>query len=212
MGMERSNSSVIRLPPGFRFHPTDEELVSLYLKRKVLSYPVPAGIIPEIDFLRHNPSDIPGASEGERYFFNQREAKYHNGSRSNRATRSGSGYWKASGKDKPIIGSRNNQIIGFKKTLVFYQGKPPRGTRTDWVMHEYRLANDCMVTSTNWVLCRIFKKKRNSQVDMEFMDQAVVERPGTPPPLSSSSCVTDNSDENAEEVSSKEEYEYNRSP
>lgn len=60
MRMERSSSSVIRLPPGFRFHPTDEELVSQYLKRKVLSYPVPAGIIPEIDFLRHNPADLPG--------------------------------------------------------------------------------------------------------------------------------------------------------
>jgi hypothetical protein len=60
-----------------------------------------------------------------------------------------------------------------------------------------------MVMSTNWVLCRIFKKKRNSQADMEFVDHAVVERPGTPPPLSDSSCVTDTSDEHAEEVSSK---------
>ncbi|KAJ4814716.1 NAC domain-containing protein 29 [Rhynchospora pubera] len=201
--MERSSSTVVRLPPGFRFHPTDEELVAQYLKRKVFSYPVPAGIIPEIDFLRHNPADLPGGSEGERYFFNQREAKYRNGSRSNRATRSGSGYWKASGKDKPIIGSRSNQIIGFKKTLVFYQGKPPRGTRTDWIMHEYRLANDSMAMLTNWVLCRIFKKKRNSRVDMEFMDHAEIERPGTPPPLSESSCVTENSDDNGKEVSSQ---------
>lgn len=78
-----------------------------------------------------------GDCEQERYFFSTREAKYPNGSRSNRAT--GSGYWKATGLDKQIVTSRGNQVVGMKKTLVFYRGKPPHGTRTDWIMHEYRL-------------------------------------------------------------------------
>jgi No apical meristem (NAM) protein len=63
------------------------------------------------------------------------------GSRSNRAT--SQGYWKATGKEKQILTAnlRGNQVVaGFKKVLVFYQGRPPRGARTDWVMHEYRLA------------------------------------------------------------------------
>ena len=29
-----------------------------------------------------------------------------------------------------------------KKALVFYKGRPPKGTKTDWVMHEYRLLDD----------------------------------------------------------------------
>jgi No apical meristem (NAM) protein len=63
------------------------------------------------------------------------------GSRSNRTT--SQGYWKATGKEKQILTAnlRGNQVVaGLKKVLVFYQGRPPRGARTDWVMHEYRLA------------------------------------------------------------------------
>lgn len=78
-----------------------------------------------------------GDLERERYFFSTREAKYSNGRRSNRAT--GSGYWKATGIDRKIVSTKENRLIGFKKTLVFYTGKPPNGLRTDWVMHEYRL-------------------------------------------------------------------------
>lgn len=54
---------MIKLPPGFRFHPTDEELVVQYLRRKALSYPLPAAIIPEIDLLKFNPWDLPGKFE-----------------------------------------------------------------------------------------------------------------------------------------------------
>ena len=80
-----------------------------------------------------------GDLEQERYYFSTREAKYPNGNRSNRAT--GSGYWKATGIDKQIVTSKGNQAVGMKKTLVFYRGKPPHGSRTDWIMHEYRFVS-----------------------------------------------------------------------
>ncbi|XP_010556110.1 PREDICTED: NAC domain-containing protein 83 [Tarenaya hassleriana] len=164
--MEKLNfvkNGVLRLPPGFRFHPTDEELVVQYLKRKVLSCPLPASIIPEVDVCRADPWDLPGDSEQERYFFSTREAKYPNGNRSNRAT--GSGYWKATGIDKRVVAARGNTVVGLKKTLVFYRGKPPHGSRTDWIMHEYRLSSSPPSSPSpeeNWVLCRIFLKKRSS--------------------------------------------------
>ncbi|KAK7272801.1 hypothetical protein RIF29_13841 [Crotalaria pallida] len=161
----------VRLPPGFRFHPTDEELVVQYLKRKVFSFPLPASIIPEVDVCKSDPWDLPGDMEEERYFFSTKEAKYPNGNRSNRATYSG--YWKATGLDKQIVtskGNNNNQAVGMKKTLVFYRGKPPHGSRTDWIMHEYRLLNPThphpqsgVVPMENWVLCRIFLKKRGGK-------------------------------------------------
>ncbi|XP_028799228.1 NAC domain-containing protein 83 isoform X2 [Neltuma alba] len=164
----------LRLPPGFRFHPTDEELVVQYLKRKVLSYPLPASIIPEVHVCKSDPWDLPGDMEQERYFFSTREAKYSNGSRSNRATHSG--YWKATGLDKQILTSKGNQVVGMKKTLVFYRGKPPHGSRTDWIMHEYRLHNSSAVGMQNWVLCRIFLKRRSTNVKSEEQSSFRVRR------------------------------------
>ena len=86
----------------------------------------------------------------EWYFFSPRDRKYPNGARPNRAA--ASGYWKATGTDKTILtstatgarggggGGGNLQNIGVKKALVFYRGRPPKGIKTNWIMHEYRLA------------------------------------------------------------------------
>lgn len=78
--------------------------------------------------------------EQEWYFFSPRDRKYPNGARPNRAATSG--YWKATGTDKPVLSSGSNQKVGVKKALVFYGGKPPKGIKTNWIMHEYRLLAD----------------------------------------------------------------------
>ncbi|KAJ0098492.1 hypothetical protein Patl1_20990 [Pistacia atlantica] len=50
----------VSLPPGFRFHPTDEELVAYYLKRKINGRRIELEIIPEVDLYKCEPWDLPG--------------------------------------------------------------------------------------------------------------------------------------------------------
>lgn len=153
----------MELPPGFRFHPTDEELITHYLSQKVLDNYFCARAIGEVDLNKCEPWDLPWRAkmgEKEWYFFCVIDRKYPTGLRTNRAT--DAGYWKATGKDKEIY--RAKTLVGMKKTLVFYKGRAPKGEKTNWVMHEYRLEgknpvyNPPKTAKNDWVICRIFEK------------------------------------------------------
>ncbi|XP_040986433.1 NAC domain-containing protein JA2L-like [Juglans microcarpa x Juglans regia] len=167
MGLpEMDPLSQLSLPPGFRFYPTDEELLVQYLCRKVAGHHFDLQIIAEIDLYKFDPWVLPSKAifgEKEWYFFSPRDRKYPNGSRPNRVA--GSGYWKATGTDKVI--TTEGRKVGIKKALVFYVGKAPKGTKTNWIMHEYRLIEHSRKNGSSkldeWVLCRIYKKHSNSQ-------------------------------------------------
>ncbi|KAF2556782.1 hypothetical protein F2Q68_00018350 [Brassica cretica] len=155
---------VVDLPPGFRFHPTDEEIITHYLKEKAFNVQFTSAAIGQADLNKNEPWDLPKIAkmgEKEFYFFCQRDRKYPTGMRTNRATLSG--YWKATGKDKEIFRGKGC-IVGMKKTLVFYRGRAPKGEKTNWVMHEYRLDgiysyhNLPKSSRDEWVVCRVFHK------------------------------------------------------
>lgn len=48
------------LPPGFRFHPTDEELITFYLASKVFNGTFCGVEIAEVDLNRCEPWELPG--------------------------------------------------------------------------------------------------------------------------------------------------------
>ncbi|VVB13785.1 unnamed protein product [Arabis nemorensis] len=152
-----------QLAPGFRFHPTDVELVRYYLKRKVLGKRLLVDAIAEVDIYKFEPSDLPDMSfirsgDLKWHFFCPREMKYATGVRANRAT--GCGYWKTTGKERAVL--CNDEVVGKIKTLVYHFGKSPRGERTDWVMHEYRLEDKALteksIPQDTYVVCVLFKK------------------------------------------------------
>ncbi|KAJ6790736.1 NAC domain-containing protein 100-like [Iris pallida] len=183
--MEEESS--LFLPPGFRFHPTDEEIISQYLSKKVADQSFSAVAVGEADLNSCEPWDLPKkAKMGEKvwYFFFQKGKKYPTGTRTNRAT--GTGYWKATGKDKEIRRGRARVLVGMKKTLVFYTGRAPKGEKTNWVMHEFRLeaggshfSSLPQVAMESWVVCRVFhknevvKKTSSSVTSMEAAAPAV---------------------------------------
>jgi len=72
----------------------------------------------------------------------EREAR---GGRPSRTT--GSGYWKATGSPGPVF-SKDNKMIGAKKTMVFYTGKAPTGRKTKWKMNEYHAVDETVNAST----------------------------------------------------------------
>ncbi|XP_044980105.1 NAC domain-containing protein 92-like [Hordeum vulgare subsp. vulgare] len=130
----------LNLPPGFRFHPTDMEIIIFYLVPKVLKKAFDKTVVGEVDLKKYEPWNLPNEvnmGEKDRYFFSQKDLKYPTGIRTNRATNAG--YWKATGKDKAILLPATTTLIGMKKTLVFYKGRAPRGEKTNWIMHEYRI-------------------------------------------------------------------------
>ncbi|MCO5579121.1 hypothetical protein L7F22_032973 [Adiantum nelumboides] len=169
--MKGLDFSPTQLPdlPGFRFHPTEQELVGFYLIHKVAgALPATFDLIPEVELYLHHPwelvADTDKGSAKEWFFFVPRGSKHLNGARPNRRTKCG--FWKATGTDKVVklnYASAPSQHNGLKKTLVYYKGRAQNGSRTPWIMNEYRLANN---SATNQhrkediiTLCKLYKKK-----------------------------------------------------
>uniref|UniRef100_J3MAI7 NAC domain-containing protein n=1 Tax=Oryza brachyantha TaxID=4533 RepID=J3MAI7_ORYBR len=171
-GCSMSSTQQAQVPPGFRFHPTDEELVDYYLRKKVAARRIDLNVIKDVDLYKIEPWDLQercringgGAAaeeQNEWYFFSHKDKKYPTGTRTNRAT--AAGFWKATGRDKPIYATKQHSLglVGMRKTLVYYRGRAPNGHKSDWIMHEYRLetSETAPPPEEGWVVCRVFKKR-----------------------------------------------------
>ncbi|KAL4587582.1 hypothetical protein LXL04_000454 [Taraxacum kok-saghyz] len=164
--------------PGFRFYPTEEELITFYLKHKIhgttrLLQDIDR-IIPELHIYGFEPWDL-SQYAGERcqgdleqwFFFIPRQEKETKGGRPCRLT--SSGYWKATGSPS-IVYSWNNRAIGVKRTMVFYSGRAPSGTKTKWKMNEYKAfqedhpfirTNPGLELMEELSLCRVYVKSNS---------------------------------------------------
>ena len=111
-------------------------------------------------------AEVAKLNANEWYFFSFRDRKYATGFRTNRATISG--YWKATGKDRTVLDPITQEVVGMRKTLVFYRNRAPNGIKTEWIMHEFRLETPHMHPKEDWVLCRVFHK---SKEDNKFNTQ-----------------------------------------
>ncbi|XP_027343362.1 NAC domain-containing protein 90-like [Abrus precatorius] len=159
---------MVDLPPGFRFYPTEEELVGCYLHNQLEGQrPDISRVIPVIDINGVEPWNLPtlagelcrGDTE-QWFFFSPRQEREARGGRPNRTT--ACGYWKATGSPGHVYSS-DSKVIGIKKTMVFYKGKAPTGRKTKWKMHEYKAIEHSHQSNTTppklrheFSLCRVY--------------------------------------------------------
>ncbi|KAK1399120.1 hypothetical protein POM88_008983 [Heracleum sosnowskyi] len=90
------------MPPGFRFDPTDEELITFYLASKVYNDTFCGVDIAEVDLKRCEPWELPDVAK-----MGEKECSSSTGNTANADT-----------------------LLGMKKTLVFYKARAPRGEKT----------------------------------------------------------------------------------
>ncbi|XP_055814845.1 NAC domain-containing protein 104 [Solanum dulcamara] len=164
--------SNVNLPPGFRFYPTDEELVVHFLQRKASLLPCHPDVIPDLNLYPYDPWHLDGKAmaEGNKWYFYSRRTH-------SRITENG--YWKSLGVDEPIFSNDNNNV-GMKKYYAFYIGEPSEGVKTNWVMQEFSLNSDSSSGSSRssskrrtrskndysgWVICRVYERKCDNDND-----------------------------------------------
>ncbi|KAI3788983.1 hypothetical protein L2E82_01766 [Cichorium intybus] len=162
------DSNNVNLPPGFRFCPTDEELVVHFLQRKASLLPYHPDIIPDLDLYPYDPWDLDGKAleEGKNWYYYSRRTQ-------NRIT--ANGYWKPWGCDEQIINSNSSKRVGVKKYYIFHIGEGPESVKTNWIMQEFRLSDGSNLSGSSasssgrskrrsqskidfskWVICRVF--------------------------------------------------------
>ncbi|KAL1220313.1 NAC domain-containing protein 5 [Cardamine amara subsp. amara] len=155
-------------PVGYRFRPTDEEIVDHYLLPKNLESDTSYvdGVISTVDICSFDPWDLSSQSrikskDQVRYYFGRKESKYNRGGQQRRKTKSG--FWKKTGVTLNITRKRGNrEKIGEKRVLVFHFNG---GSKSDWVMHEYHatpLSQDQRMMT--YTLCKVEFKGEETEI------------------------------------------------
>ncbi|KAK2658093.1 hypothetical protein Ddye_011145 [Dipteronia dyeriana] len=167
------------IPVGYRFRPTDKELINFFLFQKLFAQTDPFNnlekfSVKECDLYGSlDPWDIWNIYGGDRlkddwplYFFTQLKKVSANGSRISR--RVGSGTW--AGEDSGDTITLGNRVVGFKKRFRYEDKKSPDNGA--WIMHEFGIEPSLLrqyKKPDNVVLCRMKKnpvaerKKRKLQ-------------------------------------------------
>ncbi|GAB4860852.1 hypothetical protein Ancab_036013 [Ancistrocladus abbreviatus] len=137
------------LPAGFKFKPTDEELISFFLKSKVINLPMPPSEIQELTgevFYSKHPKDIvENMLKGREWFYfivvpcDLLDLLV-------RKVGDGLGFWKSSEDRIPIHGEDGVPLQAHKTLWTFFttsqvQDKNRNPKKTHWQMMEYRLSH-----------------------------------------------------------------------
>uniref|UniRef100_A0A0E0JMC8 NAC domain-containing protein n=1 Tax=Oryza punctata TaxID=4537 RepID=A0A0E0JMC8_ORYPU len=153
----------------FGSHPTDQELVTKYLRRHVESGGNPWRYVHEADVYAADPDDLTGkyspavAGDGSRawYFFTTVRSKSTGGQRRARAVGDG-GCWHSEAGARDVVGGiRSPRPIGRRQFFSFVTKEGPRRVRSGWIMVEIGLKYAQQnVSSDELVLCKVYRSPR----------------------------------------------------
>ncbi|KAF8020482.1 hypothetical protein BT93_G1023 [Corymbia citriodora subsp. variegata] len=126
---------------GYGFKPTEEQLFGHFLKKKLKGELEANCPIPDLNIYDWEPSQLffiydffsTESSDGRECFFFCPRGR-------NRKTQLG--YWKETSRKCAIRVRGTGKPVGNKMTLVYHEGRRPKGRRTDVAMHEYHLNSD----------------------------------------------------------------------
>ncbi|CAN1162121.1 NAC domain-containing protein 102 [Linum perenne] len=193
----------MQLPVGFRFNPTEQEILGYYLINKVKGEPLPPGVIYDCDLYGDKfPWEIfpRSAANGRLFAF----TKLKKASTKRVLRTFACGEWRGNTGGEEVMDDAKKKVIGIKKTLSFKVNKSKlraggsstststKSTAaakgcTGWVMHEYSLSG----TESDYVLCEILNKEKKPQMqgsthqkDSE-MDERSLVIDQCPPPANS---------------------------
>ncbi|GER57414.1 NAC domain-containing protein [Striga asiatica] len=142
-----SSNQRLRFPPGYRFMPTDQELIVDYLAKKVNNEPIPVAEISEVILYGSPPYLLTGLD-----FQTLQNLPI---------------------RDALNIQTGTDQVDQLKR--------PGDATKTNWIMHEYKLNTPSKSPSCNdkrlddWVLCRIYQKPKRSNKKQTDADDRVAD-------------------------------------
>ncbi|KAF8118093.1 hypothetical protein N665_0006s0093 [Sinapis alba] len=153
----------MKLPVGYRFHPTEQELILHYLLPKAFASSLPSSIIPVYDVFFSHPLTFPGdQEERQRYFFCKKRQEVSSNEHKIKIS-SGNGYWKPIMKEREIIAC--GRTIGVRRTLVFHgtNNSSSNCNKTRWCMTEYSLAGFASTKAVlgEWAVYKVYKRKES---------------------------------------------------
>ncbi|XVE54715.1 hypothetical protein DITRI_Ditri03aG0104100 [Diplodiscus trichospermus] len=134
-----------QFPVGYRFLPTDEELVTHYLINKVFCNPIPASIFQEMnatEFYSKSPKRSVQFSSGEREWFifikeNEENVDNEQNETIRRIVGDEQGFWQCNGEE-PLYDANGN-VLAFKFHLTYFSGCLSKAKKTHWKLDKYRL-------------------------------------------------------------------------
>ncbi|RZC89470.1 hypothetical protein C5167_027010 [Papaver somniferum] len=155
------------LPPGFKLQPSDDELVSYYIKNKIRDPTrFRPSFIPDTNIYDYLPRELlEGNKDMDAYFFSARNKKYQNGTRADRSVKKGQGHWRMGSKTKEIPGVNGRTIVGYRNSLKFYVDE-----RIYVMCGDDKEKVGCSSSSNNmrlddWVICRVHWHENGKQTE-----------------------------------------------